>query len=517
MYPLNALVEDQLRRLRQALDSDAALAWMDANRAGNRVTFGRYTGQTPVPGARGGKYALDRLRREMRLIARESAAVRDDSELPADTRYYFPNMDGGEMRSRWDMQDAPPDILITNYHMLNIMLMRSIEAGVFDKTRAWLKSDRANKFFLVTDELHSHRGTAGTEVGYILRLLLDRLGLSPDSEQLVFLATSASVKDTDESRKFLSEFFGRYKFRIVSKEQETPESGARDRMRPFRDDFERFAKAVQPDALAPMSPPDAESSAAANAMSALASSLGNGDADEDPANALAKALLDKNAGDALRDACAASNDKGEIRAAMVHKLDETLFGANGGETSDAMRGFLLALGMSRKDDGTSPQPVRGHLFYHNIQNMWACANPSCDVKDRQAALADYDGQRSPVGALHANHRITCSCGGRVLELLVCEVCGDILLGGFRGRAKVSGQLVEILAADTPDISDMPNRSGYDRKHGKYAVFWPLAADEFRTEPEDVEFSHNSVSRRWVRAKFNVMSGRLDRKPARPLN
>ena len=513
MYPLNALVEDQLRRLRQALDSDAALAWMDANRAGNRVTFGRYTGQTPVPGARGGKFALDRLRREMRLTERESHAVRDDASLPPDTRYYFPNMDGGEMRSRWDMQVAPPDILITNYHMLNIMLMRSIEADMFNKTRAWLKSDPANKFFLVTDELHSHRGTAGTEVGYILRLLLDRIGLSPDSEQLVFLATSASVDASGESRKFLREFFGRDKFRVVSQDQETPETGARRLMRRYSADFKRFADAVQLDPLADMSPPDAESDDIGEAMISLASSLGNNDAAAEPPKALAKALLDKKAPDALRDACIAAS--GEVRATMVHKLDETLFGANGGDTSDALRGFLLALGMSRKDDGTSPQPVRGHLFYHNVQNMWACANPDCSVDLRLAKLRDSDGQQAPVGALHPNHRITCFCGGRVLELMVCEVCGDILLGGYRGSARVSGQLVEILAADTPDIADMPSRSGDDRKHGKYAVFWPLAADEFRTEPEDVEFSHNKITRRWIRAKLDVMSGLLSRKPTRP--
>lgn len=513
MYPLNALVEDQLRRLRQTLDSDAALAWMDDNRAGNRVTFGRYTGQTPVPGARGGKSALNRLRGEMRLIARESAAVRSDPSLPPDTRYYFPNMDGGEMRSRWDMQAAPPDILITNYHMLNIMLMRSIEADMFNKTRAWLKSDPANKFFLVTDELHSHRGTAGTEVGYILRLLLDRLGLSPDSDQLVFLATSASVKDSDESHKFLREFFGRDKFHIVSQDQTPPDAGALGMVRPYRAEFAEFAQAVQPDALNPMSPPDAESSDVGDAMSALAATLGNDDAAAEPPKALAKVLLDKKAPDALRYACAASNEGGEVRATMVHKLDETLFGANGGETSDAMRGFLLALGMSQKDDGTSPQPVRGHLFYHNVQNMWVCANPLCDA--RRAAPADYDGQRAPVGALHANHRITCDCGGRVLELLVCEVCGDILLGGFRGSAKVNGDLVEILAADAPDISDLPSRSLDNREPGKYAVFWPLNKDDVRIEPEDVEFQYKGARGKWwTRAKFDPMSGRLRRTAAR---
>ena len=44
---------------------------------------------------------------------------------------FFPRLDGGEMWSRWDMQDAPPDILITNYSMLNIMLMRDIERPIF--------------------------------------------------------------------------------------------------------------------------------------------------------------------------------------------------------------------------------------------------------------------------------------------------------------------------------------------------------------------------------------------------
>ena len=56
---------------------------------------------------------------------------------------FFPRMDGGEMWSRWDMQDHPPDILITNYSMMNIMLMRSMETPIFDATRQWLAADRS--------------------------------------------------------------------------------------------------------------------------------------------------------------------------------------------------------------------------------------------------------------------------------------------------------------------------------------------------------------------------------------
>ena len=84
------------------------------------------------------------------------------------------------MWSRWDMQDHAPDILITNYSMLNIMLMRGVEAGIFDQTRSWLQADPSHVFHLVVDELHTYRGTPGTEVAYLIRVLLDRIGLRPE-------------------------------------------------------------------------------------------------------------------------------------------------------------------------------------------------------------------------------------------------------------------------------------------------------------------------------------------------
>ena len=52
LYPLNALVEDQLRRLRQALGESEIVSWLDQKRGGNRITFGRYTSLTPVSGLR---------------------------------------------------------------------------------------------------------------------------------------------------------------------------------------------------------------------------------------------------------------------------------------------------------------------------------------------------------------------------------------------------------------------------------------------------------------------------------
>jgi len=164
MYPLNALAEDQMVRLRRSADSidfpdlniRGARDWWRANR-NDLIRFGRYTGRTPIPGARKKQSALATDRQN--LLDR-AQAVRHDPEL----RYHFSSLDGGEAWNRWQMQDDAPDILVTNYSMLNIMLMRKIESPLFDQTRRWLAEDPDARFHLIVDELHTYRGAAGTEV-----------------------------------------------------------------------------------------------------------------------------------------------------------------------------------------------------------------------------------------------------------------------------------------------------------------------------------------------------------------
>jgi len=76
------------------------------------------------------------------------------------------------------------------------MLSVSVDAGGrwghLRTTRDWLQRE-GSVFHLVVDELHLYRGTEGTEVAYLLRLLLERLGLSPDHPKLRVLASSAST------------------------------------------------------------------------------------------------------------------------------------------------------------------------------------------------------------------------------------------------------------------------------------------------------------------------------------
>ena len=85
LYPMNALVEDQLLRLRRALDGPTTRDWLDNNRNGHRFYFGRYTGATPVSGDPSNATAVRNLRRYLRDA--EKAANRVSSMTKSATSY----------------------------------------------------------------------------------------------------------------------------------------------------------------------------------------------------------------------------------------------------------------------------------------------------------------------------------------------------------------------------------------------------------------------------------------------
>ncbi|RKZ56070.1 MAG: DEAD/DEAH box helicase [Candidatus Parabeggiatoa sp. nov. 2] len=527
LYPLNALVEDQLRRLRKTLEHQKVHDWLDQTRGGNRITFGRYTSQTFIAGDSAKKPKVNQLREELNKQEEQQKQILTDLQHDPERRdpdlpYYFPRVDGGEMWSRWDMQENPPDILITNYSMLNIMMMRSMEDNIFNATRDWLAEPNHPKrqFTLIIDELHTYRGTPGTEVAYILRLLLLRLGLTPDSPQLRILTTTASLDDSDKGRKFLREFFGRDNFAFIKEEQTPPKQNARLSLATHQPAFAQFAQSIQPDPFEPMLPPNPEGDQEKTAMSQLATQL------EQPISSkltttqlLGDALKKMHADEALRDACQAAN-QGKIRATRIETLDKQLFpeATTNHLVSDAMRGLLLALGMSKLTTTTterSPQPVRGHLFFHNLQTLWACSNPECTDSSIDQQRRQNESNPPTVGAIHAHHSLTCSCGSRVLDLIVCEVCGEVFLGGYKKTTKINGQPITILTADQPDLENIPDRVNLSQRYGQYAVFWPLSrkipdrkVSAWHTTPQDVAWTQNYIKRKWVKATFNRSTGEL---------
>ena len=486
LYPLNALVEDQLARLRDALDGAGARAWLQTNRAGNSIYFGRYTGRTPVSGNRSAA-ATGRLRAEL-------AEAHRDAQLVAGTpaARFFPNMDGGEMWSRWDMQDHPPDILITNYSMLNIMLMRGVEAAVFDQTRQWLQQDRSRVFHLVVDELHTYRGTPGTEVAYLLRVLLDRIGLAPDSDQLRIIASSASVASGVAGLTYLESFFGRNRnrFRIVGGTAQPLHPGAFAAVRTNAPALRQLRADLR--ASPTLSAAVAASFQAATAAPALAVA-------SSPEAILDSSLASIMAPDALRLACATGPaNSPQLEPRFPEQLAATMFPALApADGLEAVEGLLAGLSAARGASGTAPLPVRAHIIFRNLQGLWVCTNPGC-------TQAPPRGAPTPAGMLHYLPTLTCGCGSRVLELLYCEACGDIFFGGYRRDTGLNPN-EWYLSPDHPNLEASPDMASMDRDYLRYAVYWPGAGGATPTSPQ---WTQDGVPRAWRAARFTPADGRV---------
>jgi DEAD/DEAH box helicase domain-containing protein len=471
LYPLNALIEDQFNRIRRACDNPAAIQWRHQARSANRFWYGRYVGATPVSGPmtvtqngqiKSNQIKRDQLKNRLKAISEDWANAQASSRALDDPNllYYFQNPDSSEMWSRWDMQNAPPDILITNYSMLNIMLMRSLESNIFERTKQWLEQDRENHIFhLIVDELHTYRGTPGTEVGYLLRAFLNRIGLEPDHPQLRIIATSASIENDPESLEYLEQFFGkdRAQFEILAGERysyDSPPVAAVPPLHAHRQAFEDFNQAVE------------QGAQIASAASALATALDITHQHQPPEQVVDQCLNSVLAYSALVQSVN-SQPFSVKQISGVLNLAEVVFGDPRAE--DAAKGLVRSLVVSRNAENEAPLPLRAHYFFHNAGRIWACVNPQCSAHNET-----LDGEEpAPVGKLFTDPRPRCDeCGSRVLELLYCQPCGEVFLGGYKLEDTQSPN-AWFLSPDYPHLEKVPDRSAsLERNFGEFMVFWP---------------------------------------------
>ena len=174
LYPMNALANDQRERL-------GAIA-KALNNAGSTFlpTFGQYIGQTPHN--RGDRW--------------RNAPAREEERLT------------GELIFRDEMRTTPPRILLTNYSMLEYLLIRPDDSPLFDGGRGMRWQ------FIVLDEAHQYRGAKGMEMGMLIRRLKQRLTAGGRSEPFQCIATSATLSsgegedDKTAVAKFAAELFG---------------------------------------------------------------------------------------------------------------------------------------------------------------------------------------------------------------------------------------------------------------------------------------------------------------------
>ena len=410
LYPTNALVEDQMTRLRRA-----------ARRIGQQLPqqplwFGRYTGVTLGTTKRPTKDktpAFHDVLNELSDATTEFARLRQANVSESDLAQ-FPDPTANELLVRWDMVQTPPDILVTNYSMLNAMLMREHEEAIFKQTRDWLDASPSNVFTLVVDELHLYRGTQGSEVAMVVRNLLGRLGLEPASPQLRIIATSASLAADSSGLEYLEQFFG------------VPQ-----------DSF--FVTAGRPVALPSLTRLDR-----AAVLSGVSPEPG------ELSRQIASACIEEDAESA--------------RATEASVIAERLFG----EVDHDLAGLEVLLGRLAEtptiDGGV---PLRGHQFVRTMRGMWACCNRTCT-----GVLPEHREDRT-VGKLFGIPTLACdSCGSRVLELLYCFSCGDVSLGGFVVDMADDVDDAIVMGITNSGVVATEAPIVFRRLHTDYAWFWP---------------------------------------------
>ncbi len=356
IYPMNALADDQLGRLRKLLEPLPD------------ITFGRYTGDTPE--------------------------TTEEVERPDEV---IPN----ERYTRREIRCDPPNILLTNFAMLEYLLLRPRDSEVFADSKLQ---------FVVLDEAHTYSGAQGIEIALLMRRIRQYLLRGKDSPQ--FVLTSATLGDEADAvgdiAKFGSDISGLPFPRANVLLGETIDEFS-DTLTPFPDaetllrigsdeeDFAAWADAVE---------------RADELVGRLASvGIDCGEINErKPARILYELLAVSEPLNKIYRFC-------RERPASFEELSE-LLGLSLDNTSKRAIQWLITMGAfaKRTPDSAPLLPTRYHFFARGLAGATICLNDECSDKDKHPGTL--------WSSFYLEDRNVCEhCQSAVLPLATCVHCG----------------------------------------------------------------------------------------------
>jgi hypothetical protein len=386
LYPMNALVNDQVERLS---------SWLEDQPEGpGAITFMHFTSETPE-------------------------SRREYSRSPLANA----NPPSCRVRTREDGRADPPDILITNYSMLEYMLCRPQDAPFFGPAlRAF-----------VLDEVHLYSGTLAADICLLLRRTLLRCGVHPN--RVLHIATSATLGGT---RSHLKDFGAR----IFSKDPDLvhclhglahrrdlpPAEPPATNVDPELIDACSLESAVLLDTqtktltVDPALADVARTCAASLVSSAVVKKV---EAENSPARALHSALsyaplvhqLDEFFWTRSRDGSS---------VVRLRAISEALFPELSGVCADrAVTALLQLCARARCDAQSLPLiPHKLHLQVRAPGHFSVCLNPACSGE--AGKLVPGAGMLIPDLV-----EICPACQSATLTLALCENCGEWVLAGSR--------------------------------------------------------------------------------------
>jgi len=505
LYPMNALVNDQLGRLR-LLFGDKRVVDIFNGWSGRPTRFARYTSRTLYPGVREPKkdqvklspigkfyvHTQEIAEGPPSLLQAAAAALvselRKRGKWPAKSdllawygahgsRWFdaktgeykrcvaLPN--DSELFTRHEVQAAPPDILVTNYSMLEYMLIRPLERSIFDMTREWLESNPTEKLLLVIDEAHLYRGAAGAEVALLIRRLRTRLNIRP--ERLQVICTSASFQNAEYAKEFGAQLTGKSVSDFEKIEgsldlrPEVERGNYTDAQALSNIDINKFyaaeTDAVRLDYVRP-----------------FLKYRGISESGE-----LQRLLYDS-----LRTYGPMSRliNQTMQEARPVSYLSGDIFENVDGNIGQRAVTSLIALGSLARKSPSEPGllPCRVHSFHRGLAGLWVCMDSQCSELPQNL-------RGGPVGKLYSQPIERCNCGARILELFTCRNCGTAYARAYTDNI------------DAPNFLWAEPGGSFRTQTGQYGELELL--DLLLEEPntEDVEL-----------AEFDLVTGRLN-----PLN
>lgn len=437
---MNALVSDQLARFRKIMGSEEFINIFTTSLGTERIPhFGMYTGRTPYSGESKKQsniqlaetfrahYLIDENASpsEIEIQKRRIEGLKSINKYPvryggdAGLKIFIENLEKGihnpgpldaEYITRFEIQQNTPDILITNYSMLEYMLMRQLEAGIWDNTKKWLEKSEDNRLMVVLDEAHMYRGSSGGEIALLLDRLFSRLGITLDKVQFILTTASMPSSTTSDEAAIASFFEG-----LTGKEYDKciPLFGKKEDIK------KEFRVVTDAKALVAVGTSQVTAEEICDRIRSFAEKVFRVKLPDEFSTSDAQEWLFDNLPD--YEAYVMLHKLCRDGAKPHSLLRKEIFG-DSEYAADALDALLIVVSLAKKE-GNILFPVRLHMFVRGLQGLYACSNPKCTCDGKKYS----EKEKLPLGKVISIPRERCDCGARIYELVNHVKCGALYL------------------------------------------------------------------------------------------